>query len=213
MVINEVYMTEEKTPDTAQVILDSAERLFLEKGFALTSTTEIAREAGCNQALVHYYYRTKERLFESIFEMKVRLFIRSFMAIGNRDIPFAEKLREKIEAHFDILAKNQRLPFLIMNELLTNDARIKSIREKIEDLGHTVLGQFEAELSVEIEAGRIRPIAPLDLVLTIISMNVSLFLARPILDELLGLDDAAFKELVARRKKENVTFILNGLRP
>jgi len=206
-------MKEEKTQDTAQVILDSAERLFLEKGFALTSTTEIAREAGCNQALVHYYYRTKERLFEAIFEMKVRLFIRSFMEIGKRDIPFTEKLREKIEAHFDILAKNQRLPFLIMNELLTNNARIQSIREKIEDLGHTVLDQFESELSVEIKAGRIRPIAPLDLVLTIISMNVSLFLARPILNELLGLDDAAFKELVARRKKENVTFILNGLRP
>jgi AcrR family transcriptional regulator len=206
-------MAEEKTPDTAQVILDSAERLFLEKGFALTSTTEIAREAGCNQALVHYYYRTKERLFEAIFEMKVRLFIRSFMEIGKRDIPFTEKLREKIEAHFDILAKNQRLPFLIMNELLTNNSRIQSVREKIENLGRTVLDQFESELSVEIEAGRIRPIAPLDLVLTILSMNVALFLARPILNELLGLDDASFKELVARRKKENVTFILNGLRP
>jgi AcrR family transcriptional regulator len=206
-------MAEEKTPDTAQVILDSAERLFLEKGFALTSTTEIARNAGCNQALVHYYYRTKERLFEAIFEMKVRLFIRSFMEIGKRDIPFTEKLREKIEAHFDILAKNQRLPFLIMNELLTNNSRIQSVREKIENLGRTVLDQFESELSVEIEAGRIRPIAPLDLVLTILSMNVALFLARPILNELLGLDDASFKELVARRKKENVTFILNGLKP
>ena len=52
------------------IILETAERLFLEKGFAMTSTTEIAKEVGCNQALVHYYYRTKENLFNVIFEQK-----------------------------------------------------------------------------------------------------------------------------------------------
>jgi len=58
-----------------QLIVETAERLFLEKGFAMTSTTEIAKEIGCNQALVHYYFRTKAKLFEAIFEKKIKLFI------------------------------------------------------------------------------------------------------------------------------------------
>ena len=64
-----------KDISTEQLILEAAEKLFLEKGFAMTSTTEIARVAGCNQALVHYYFRTKENLFQSIFENKFRMLI------------------------------------------------------------------------------------------------------------------------------------------
>ena len=70
-----------ETEPMEQAILRAAERLFLDKGFALTSTTEIAREAGCNQALVHYYFRTKENLFEKIFEQKIRMLISNIFSI------------------------------------------------------------------------------------------------------------------------------------
>ena len=60
-----------------QAILEAAERLFLERGFALTSTTDIAREVGCNQSLLNYYFRSKERLFQMIFEDKVRVLLSS----------------------------------------------------------------------------------------------------------------------------------------
>jgi len=73
-----------------QTILEVAERLFLEKGFALTSTTEIAKEAGCNQALVHYYFRTKDNLFNTIFEQKFRmLFEHLYASQSLEDIPFS----------------------------------------------------------------------------------------------------------------------------
>ena len=70
-----------ETEPMEQAILRAAERLFLDKGFALTSTTEIALEAGCNQALVHYYFRTKENLFEKIFEQKIRMLISNIFSI------------------------------------------------------------------------------------------------------------------------------------
>ena len=60
-----------------QAILETAENMFLNKGFAATSTTQIAREVGCNQALVHYYFRTKENLFNVIFEQKFKLFFQN----------------------------------------------------------------------------------------------------------------------------------------
>ena len=91
-----------ETEPMEQAILRAAERLFLDKGFALTSTTEIAREAGCNQALVHYYFRTKENLFEKIFEQKIRMLISNIFSIDREGGTFEEKLRRKIEAHFEI---------------------------------------------------------------------------------------------------------------
>jgi len=84
-----------KDSNTEQMILETAERLFLRKGYAMTSTTEIAREVGCNQALVHYYFRTKDRLFEAIFEKKVRLFVSTLLQVTHEEVPFEEKLKRR----------------------------------------------------------------------------------------------------------------------
>ena len=78
-----------------QTILESATELFLKKGFKATFTTEIAKEAGCNQALVHYYFRTKDRLFEAIFQEMVKFFVGALHDIGKEEPPFMEKLEKK----------------------------------------------------------------------------------------------------------------------
>lgn len=64
-----------------QLILEKAEELFLEKGFAATSTTMIARAVGCNQALVHYYFRTKDKLFNTVFETRFRDFLPEYLTL------------------------------------------------------------------------------------------------------------------------------------
>jgi AcrR family transcriptional regulator len=97
---------------TEQAILDAAEELFLENGYAKTSTTAIARKAGCNQALVHYYYRSKENLFGLVFRQKIGIFMSFFLQVSNEDLPFEEKLTKRIGAHFDMLRANERLPVL-----------------------------------------------------------------------------------------------------
>ena len=60
-----------KKDNTEQAILQTAETEFLDKGFALAKTTEIAKQAGVTHAMLHYYYRTKEKLFERVFQEKV----------------------------------------------------------------------------------------------------------------------------------------------
>lgn len=194
-------------------ILQAAERLFLEKGFALTSTGEIAKEAGCNQALVHYYFRTKDRLFETIFRKKIVVFITDFMQIGEANISFEEKLTRKIEAHFDMLDANRQLPFLFLNELITNPARISSIKENFGALPSKAYRQFCKELAIEIGKGTVRDISPLDIVLSVFSLNIVVFLMQPVFREVFGMDERAFRELADRRKKENVAIVLASLRP
>ncbi len=199
--------------NTEKSILEAAEALFLQRGFSLTSTTAIAKEAGCNQALVHYYFRTKERLFEAVFENKIRLFVSGLLQNTDNELPFEEKLKAAIEAHFDMLAANPELPFLIFNELTTNPRRLENFKSRIRELPVTVLKQFQKELEDEIKKGKVRPVAPVDLLLTIISMNVALFLVGPVIKTALGLSERDYKKLLENRRSENVAVVLRSLRP
>jgi len=193
-------------------ILESAEKLFLEKGLALTSTTDIAREAGCNQALVHYYFRTKDRLFEEIYLKKILIFISSFMQIDEENISFEEKLKRKMESHYEMLLENPQLPFLFLNEMVTNPSRIKQVKEKLGTFPLPVYGQFERDLSEEIRKGKIRQVTPLNLILSALSFNIGVFLTKPLLTELLGMDEDAFMAFARERKDEGVRILLGGIR-
>ncbi|MEI7500291.1 MAG: TetR/AcrR family transcriptional regulator [Bacteroidota bacterium] len=198
---------------TEQIILETAEKLFLEKGFALASTTEIARIAGCNQALVHYYFRTKERLFEAVFENNAERFVSLFFQNVQENVSFEEKIRKKIEMQYDFLKANPKLPFLFFNELNTNPHRLNLLKEKIGDLPKSYFIQLENELRIEIEKGVIRPMTAIDLMLTILSLNLVLFLSTPVLKVLTGMTETEFHNLIENRKRENITVILKSLRP
>ncbi len=198
---------------TEQSIIEAAETLFLDNGFALTSTTMIAKKAGCNQALVHYYFRTKEKLFEKLFEKKFRALASSILQAGEDNMPFEEKLKKKIETHFDMLMANPKVPFLFFNELLTNPKRLLRLKEKISDVPKSIIQQFQKELEIEIKNGRIRDITALDLMITVISLNVALFIVGPVYKSVMDLSEDEFREMLESRKRENVKVILNSLRP
>ena len=198
---------------TEKAIVEAATKLFLEKGFASTSTTEIAKEAGCNQAMVHYYFRTKDRLFEAVFAEKFQGFVSSIMDISQGDLPFEEKLTQKIGAHFDMLMENPKLPLLFAYELNTNPKRLEAIKDKLGNLPAMVFSNFQAELDVEIAAGRIRKMKVIDLLFNIISLNIALFIIGPVLKEFSGISDEYYEGFIKHRKKENVNTVLRSLRP
>jgi len=196
-----------------KAILDAAEKLFLEKGFAMVSTTQIAKAAGCNQALVHYYFRTKDRLFEAIFAEKLTTFFSVIFQTHDESLSFEEKLKKYIGAHFDMLMANPKLPFLVINELTTNPERIDSLKEMLGQSISYVYGPFQKELDSEIEAGRIRPTAIPDIIYSMVSLNVMAFIGAPIMKKILYLDEDHFKAMLMHRKEENIRIILNGLKP
>lgn len=198
--------------NTEQAILEAAEKLFLEKGFALTSTTEIARVAGCNQALVHYYFRTKEKLFNSVFEKNSRMIATGLFQADKPGATFEEKLKLKIEAHFDMLLANPGLPFLFFNELLTNPIRLRKLRETMIDVPRVIILPLQAELDAEIAKGNIRPMSVYDLLITIVSLNVMLFIAGPIFKIMADLNEVEIDKLIAHRRQENVIIILRSLK-
>jgi len=197
-----------------QAILEVAERLFLEKGFAMTSTTEIAKEVGCNQALVHYYFRTKDNLFNVIFEQKFKLFFQSVFEMKNMgNLSFQDKLRHFIESHFDLLRKNPKMPALILNELSRRPDQIDVLREKLHTLPEQLFAELEKELQVEIKNGKIRDISMIDILISMLSLNIALFLIMPIAEKMLQISEVQKEFMITHRRAENVDFILKSLRP
>lgn len=206
-------MSVNDTKDMEKTILDAATKLFLEKGFASTSTTEIAKEVGCNQALLHYYFRTKERLFEAVFASKFQNFATNILEINRGNFSFEEKLRMKIESHFDMLVANPKLPLFIAYELNTNPNRLQSMKEKLGELPAKVFENFQEELDAEIEKGAIRQITVIDLIFNILALNIAVFIIGPIMKSFVGLSDEEFKMMINHRREENVNTILKSLRP
>jgi len=206
-------MTNSQSISTDQSILAAAEKLFLDKGYAKTSTTEIARVAGCNQALVHYYFRSKENLFKQIFENKIKMFVLSLLQVNEDDIPFEEKLKQHINSHFEMLRANRKLPVLLFNEVSTNADLAQKLYEKISYLPLTVIEHLQKDLDVEFESGRICKTDARTLLLTVFSLNVMPFLATPILNLFLHNSEKLLETMLDHRKEENIKFILKSLKP
>lgn len=196
-------------------ILAAAEKLFLEKGFKAASTTEIAREAGCNQALVHYYFRTKENLFNRIFDAKfdsVMDFIDSSM---KDDSDIFGNIRNAVGAYFRYLSENAYTPQFIFNELMQNPVRRRHIREAFltSRRSSQVFARIQAMVEKAAEAGTIRKIDPLDLIFDGMSLVVFSFITAPAFVDLLGRDSSSLNNFLEHRKEEIITLLTQGLRP
>lgn len=194
-------------------ILEAAEKLFLDKGFARTPTTEIAKVAGCNHAMLHYYFRTKERLFEKIFENKIVMFAGAFHGPNIPGESFEDKLRRMIGSHFDILIENPKLPMLILSDMMNSPERIALAKEALGNYPHILFTNLSSDLEKEISNGNIRKITAQDLLFTILSLNIFTFVSLPMFTMVLEIPESQKSEFIAQRKKDITETILRSLRP
>ena len=204
----------ERNQNIEKRILWVAERLFLEKGFSGTSTTEIAKTVGCNQALIHYYFRTKEKLFWDVFAPKVEQVVEYLDAPLDESIDFVERIRNVIDFYFGILELDERLAPFIVNELIMNPGRWDKFRDRYlrNESRSTAFNRFENMVEEEIAAGRIRQIRALDLLMNIMSLTISVFIVAPKGFASGECDQNLRKTYLDNRKEEIKTLIVNGLK-
>lgn len=143
----------EETSNTEQSILKAAEKEFLKKGFSGSKTTEIAKEAGVTHAMLHYYFRTKENLFNKVFEEKAKQLADTFLSRVDESLPFLEKIKCFIEAHFDLLTANPELPLFIYREILTNECGKEICRKTLFPNFRLAISLLDRSLQEEIKKG------------------------------------------------------------
>ncbi len=205
----------ENTTSTESNILAAAEKLFLERGFKSTSTTDIAMEAGCNQALVHYYFRTKENLFNKIFYAKFETVMRFIDSSMRDDSDIFQNIRNITEAYFKFLSANPNMPYFIFNELIRDPDRRETVRNNLISCQSNlqVLTRFKSMVDNAVKDGQIRDIDPFDLIFDAISLVVFSFISAPIFIDLLGRDSSCMEEFISHRKEEICILLTRGLLP
>ena len=204
---------EEKVKSKEQAILEAAEHEFLDKGFDAAKTTNIASLAGVTHAMLHYYYRTKENLFDLVFDKKTRLLKESlFSTFNNPDLPLLEKIQTGIEAHFDFIRANMTLPRFVLNELIYKPARLKLFEKKIKKVAASVGGKILEEIEREVKKGTINHIDPVTLMLDIASLNIFVFAVLPLLRIFAVGAYESEDAFLEARKKENVEIIMRRLK-
>jgi TetR/AcrR family transcriptional regulator len=204
--------------DSETRILDAAHVVFTRRGTAGARMAEIAREAGVNHALVHYYFRTKQRLAEAVFRRAAGQLFPAMLAVFASELPIEEKVRRIVSAQVDMLLENRYLPGYLLAELNHFPERAELLLSSMagapaEAVRPRLFGKLAEQLEAGARGGTLRPVSPQAFVLNLISMVVYPFAARPLVMAIMGLDDDAFAAMMQQRKTELPEFFLTALRP
>lgn len=202
--------TKKKDSSTEEKILGAAKKVFVQKGMAGARMQDIADEAGINKALLHYYFSNKEKLFEMIFtEAAARLFPR-INAIFESNQPLFEKIYSFCDEYIDVVMENPYLPMFVLYEI--NRDPVYFMRKVMPPGLRPNPVHFIAQIDAEVKKGTIRPVSPLQLLLNLVSLTIFPFVAKPMIQANLGLDEWQFRSTMEQRKKDIPEFIINSIK-
>jgi TetR/AcrR family transcriptional regulator len=208
--VNRTSLTSNQEEGAEQKIIAAARRIFQRKGMAGARMEEIATVAGINKALLHYYFRSKEKLFQVIMmEAKVQMFDRLHPILGSDD-PLFVKIEKFAESYISFVTENPFLPGFILHEI--NRHPEKLVNEISSGAKQPNLSRFFQQVISEIKKKNIVTIQPEQLFMNMLSMCVFPFVGRPMLQVVMNVSDKKFRELLEERKKQIPIFIINSIK-
>ena len=199
--------------DTESRILQAAEEEFLLKGLEGARTTAIAERAGVTHAMLHYYFRTKNMLFERIIEEKMRNagnIMQAVFVLG--DMPLMERVKRGVEQHFDFIAANPNLPRFVIQEIYSHPERHEIMRSQVLTITKDWLCDLQRHIDESAATKATEWIDARMLLLDIVSLNLFAFIGYPFVSlmfDALVTDNKVFFE---KRKAENVELIMRRLK-
>jgi len=193
---------------TRERVLAAAKESFINKGYEGARMQEIADLAGINKGLLHYYFKTKENIFHEVINEVVDSIIPRLDDLINAEGPLFQKIRQFVEFYVDLLIRNPYLPAFIISEMnLRGNWFVKDLIAK-KKINPTPLF-FQIEM--EIRKGLIKPIHPFSLLVNLASLCVFPFIARPVFQEITGLNESEYLQMMEERKREVADFVISSI--
>lgn len=200
----------ENEKQTEEKIFEAATDVFIDKGLDGARMQDIADHAGINKSLLHYYFRTKDRLFTAVFEMIAGQMFRKFAPVFDEKMSMEDKIRFFIREHITFMQKNPKLPAFILSEFHRNPDRIKKLVQSLDinKLWEILEQQHKEEL---VQYNITKENIP-QLMTTIAGMTVFPFAARPIIGGIMEKMGYDFNSYIEERKEYAADFIINSLK-
>jgi len=199
--VNYLLSSEEK-------ILEAAKKVFHRKGFEGARMQEIADEAGINKALLHYYFRSKEKLFQAVFEAAFSGLMGSAKEIFLSEKPLHEKISAFLTYYISTISENSYIPWFILNGMYERPEQLKTIFEKNNMNPFRLMELLQEQIRKEYNAD----INPLHIWLNILSMSVFPVVAKPLLMEVFKLTEEAYNQILEERKTVVPRFVTSALK-
>lgn len=203
---------EENLNSTEQQILEAAKSVFLEKGMDGARMQEIADRAGINKALLHYYFRSKDKLFITIFRNIIKsLFEQINLHLQNNDDVF-EFIEKFVTTYIAMLEQNVYLPNFILNEMHRNHENIVQIFESEKIIKN--IPRLEKMIKKSVEAGKIVPVTAQNLIVDMIGLCIFPVVGKPIiLNFLFHGDNTSYTEFMKNRNEHIINLLKQALTP
>lgn len=210
--INKCDNSAEAGKATEERILEAAENEFLSKGFSAARTTVIAEAAGVTHAMLHYYFRTKDKLFTKVIDNKLSALAATFMIDIDDSTSLQDCVRKAVVSHFDFVRSNPLLPRFLVSEVFTNENLMELLKKKLGVIAASTIERLQYKINRGVAEGVCEPIEATTLMLDIVSLNVFPILAAPMVCKVKNLaTPEEFEEFLDSRKEENVKIILRRL--
>ena len=199
-----------KDTSTEQKILAAAKTVFIRDGLAGARMQDIADEAGINKALLHYYFRSKEKLFEVIFAEAAGRLFPVINKIFNSEEELFVKIERFCEEYITIVMENPYLPMFVLNEIHRDP---NYCLQNIFPVGQRPdPAKFLKQIEKEVKKGSIQKIHPMNLLMNLLSMCIFPFVAKPMMERIMNLEEKQFNTLMEHRKKEVARFVIESIR-
>lgn len=203
-------MTKPDKENTEERILNAAKRVFVVKGKDGARMQEIADEAGINKSLLHYYYRSKDKLFGSVFKFVFSKFAPGLVNVFKSNDSILIKIEKFIHLYIDTISKNHIIPLFILNEVNKKDASF--VINVIKNSGLNI-DLIEEQINSEIKKGTIKSVNPKKLFINILALCAFPYIGRPLLQVVIYKDKKdEYEEFLSERKKEITDLIINSIK-
>jgi TetR/AcrR family transcriptional regulator len=199
----------QKDATTEEKILSAAKKIFISKGMAGARMQDMADEAGINKALLHYYFKNKEQLFENIFTRLTKGFWQQITSVFESDTPLFEKIQTFCSMYIDKVIENPYIPLFVLYEM---NQRPAGFVKKMFRNNPPKPGKLMQQIEAEVKAGNIRPISSAQLIINMISLCVLPFIGKPMFMTVMSMDEKIFLDLMHDRKKSVPEFIINSIK-
>ena len=190
-------------------ILNAAKRVFENKGMSGARMQEIADEAKINKSLLHYYYRSKQLLFEAVFKTAFNKLAPQINNIFISDASIFEKIENFSNDYTTFMIKQPYLPNFILQELNRNP---DFVQELISPKSFPGIKKFQNQINIAVNNGEIRPIASEQLFINILALNVFPFIGAPLIKGFINSTDKNYKIILEHRKTDVSDFIIKSIK-
>ena len=198
-------MKDEKQSSTELKIFEAAREIFQSKGLEGTRMQEIADKAEINKSMLHYYYRSKEKLFEKVYQLSIIKLIPQIASLLNEDLPLEQKLRNFTEKYLELIKHNPDIPLFVLHEMNKNPGRMKSFM--LNEIGKKVQ-PFIQQIREEREKGNTVDLPAEQIMVNIMSLLIFPFIGKPVFQVIFEMNEQNYETFIEDRQKWLPDFII-----